>query len=141
MTKNNKGVLRIGTSGIVVPGSRQTFPAAFQSASRLHYYSSLFNTLEVNSTFKKLPRPSTLEKWSLDVGDAFQFTIKLSKEVTHAKQMDFDLGTIASFLSTINHIGDKKGCILVQFPGSITSQYSGKVEEALLTLQKLDHNK
>jgi len=42
-----KGKLMIGTSNIVVPGKRETFPGDFRNGSRLHYYSSLFNSLEV----------------------------------------------------------------------------------------------
>ena len=69
--KQQPGILRIGTSNIVVPGTKQTFPEAFRIKSRLHYYASLFNTLEVNSSFYKVPMASTFEKWSLDVPEIF----------------------------------------------------------------------
>ena len=89
MIKQSNGILRIGTSGIVVPGNKLSFPAAFQHKSRLNYYSSLFNTLEINSTFYKVPMQSTFEKWSLDVPEQFQFTIKLWREITHVKKRVF----------------------------------------------------
>lgn len=60
-----KGILRIGTSGIVIPGSRES-RNDLKHKSRLNYYSSLFNTIEINSTFKK-PGASTFEKWSQNV--------------------------------------------------------------------------
>lgn len=138
MIKESKGIFRIGTSGIVVPGPRQSFPAEFQSGSRLNYYSSLFNTLEINSTFQKIPMPTTFEKWSLDVSSDFKFTIKLWKEITHVKKLDIDLENIDTFFKAANHIGNKKGCVLVQFPGSITAEYISQVEQILLRLQKLD---
>lgn len=62
MIKQSNGILRLGTSGIVVSGNKLSFPAAFQYKSRLDYYSSLFNTLEINSTFYKVPMQSTFEK-------------------------------------------------------------------------------
>ena len=62
MIKQSNGILRLGTSGIVVPGNKLSFPAAFQYKSRLNYYGSLFNTLEINSTFYKVPMQSTFEK-------------------------------------------------------------------------------
>lgn len=134
----NGGMLRIGTSGIVVPGSKETFPAEFQSKSRLSYYSSLFNTLEINSSFKKLPLPSTFAKWSAEVPDNFQLTVKLWKEITHIKQLDIDLQNIDHFLFAANHIDNKKGCLLIQLPGSITADYIYKVEAILQKLQQLD---
>jgi uncharacterized protein YecE (DUF72 family) len=54
-----------GTSNIeLVEKNKQAFPPEFRSKSRLAYYSSLFNSVEVNSTFYKLPLPATLERWA-----------------------------------------------------------------------------
>lgn len=139
MINQSRGILRIGTSGIVVPGSKRSFPEEFQLKSRLNYYGSLFNTVEINSTFQKIPMLSTFEKWSLDVPEKFQFTVKLWKEITHVKQLNIDLENIDTFISGTNYIGNKKGCLLVQFPGSITAEYRDKVEQILLRLHKLDH--
>jgi uncharacterized protein YecE (DUF72 family) len=138
MVKKTAGILRIGTSGIVVPGSKSSFPAEFQNKSRLNYYSSLFNTLEVNSTFRKIPMLTTFEKWSADVTKDFKFTIKLWKEITHAKRLDINLMNVDAFLSSANHIGDTKGCLLIQFPGSITSDYIDKVEQILQRVGQVD---
>ena len=140
MINKSRGILRIGTSGIVVPGSKQSFPAEFRLKSRLNYYASLFNTLEVNSTFQKIPMVSTLQKWSLDVPEEFRYTLKLWKEITHVKQLVINLKNIDTFFSAANHIGNKKGCLFVQFPGSITADYSTQVEQILLRLQQLDQD-
>ena len=138
MINHDKGILRIGTSGIVVPGTKQNFPTEFRLMSRLNYYSSLFNSVELNSTFYKVPMLSTFEKWSLDVPDEFRFTVKLWREITHAKHLDCDLQNIDRFLNAANHIANKKGCLLIQFPGSITAGYSVPVEWILRRLQVLD---
>jgi hypothetical protein len=50
------GTLRTGTSGIVVPGPKATFPEAYQATSRLTYYATLFNSVEINSTFYPNPK-------------------------------------------------------------------------------------
>jgi uncharacterized protein YecE (DUF72 family) len=132
------GILRIGTSGIVVPGNKQTIPPGYRDKSRLRYYASLFNTLEVNSSFKKLPMHSTFEKWSADVPLPFQFTIKMSHLVTHVKPLSFDPGNINSFITAANGIGEKKGCILLQFPASIKNECHPKLEKILKHIDKLD---
>lgn len=138
MAKKIKGILRIGTSNIVLPGSKQSFPEAFRDKSRLHYYSSLFNSLEVNSSFYKVPMQSTFEKWSQDVPDNFRFTLKLWREITHVKNLAFDLNHIDHFLKAAEGIGNKKGCLLIQFPGKISLEYYNQLEIILERLQELD---
>ncbi|MEJ7588334.1 MAG: DUF72 domain-containing protein, partial [Ferruginibacter sp.] len=138
MSKKGCGILRIGTSNIVVPGTKQTFPPAYQCKSRLNFYSSMFNTLEVNSSFYKVPMCSTFEKWSLDVPDNFQFTIKLWRDITHVKELNADLNNVGSFLKAATGLGRKKGCLLIQFPGKITLEYYNAVEQILMKLAEHD---
>lgn len=139
MKKKTYGRLSIGTSGIVIPGNKSTFPPEFQQGSRLHYYSSLFNSVEINSSFYKIPRLSTFEHWSEDVPGIFRFTLKLFKEVTHGKELKTGLESIVPFLSAARGIGKRKGCLLVQFPGKITLEYYSQVEKILVALQENEH--
>jgi len=131
MSKPGKGSLRIGTSNIVVPGARQSFPVEFQQKSRLHFYASLFNTLEINSSFYKVPMLSTFQKWALDVPEKFEFTVKLWRDITHVKNLNTDLENIERFLEAADGLGKKKGCLLVQFPGKISLEYYTQVEQIL----------
>jgi uncharacterized protein YecE (DUF72 family) len=141
MTNKITGNLRIGTSNVVVPGNKQTFPDSFKHKSRLSYYSSLFNTVELNSTFKKIPRLSTFEKWSHEVADDFKFTIKLWKEITHVKQLNINRDNIKTFLFAASHLGKRKGCLLIQFPASITSEYRKQVGMILQEISAVDTRK
>ncbi len=133
-----RGHFRIGTSNVVVPGNKLSFPASFQTKSRLHYYSSIFSTVEINSSFYKTPLRSTYERWSGDVPAAFQFSLKLSKEITHVKGLKGSLDSMNQFLENARGTGKKKGCLLIQFPGKITLDYFDKVENILQQLDKLD---
>lgn len=133
-----KGQIRIGLSNVTLPGNKQSFPPAFQSKSRLHYYSTIFNTVEVNSCFYKTPMLSTYEKWRLDVPDDFQFSLKLTKEVTHTKELEGDLTCMEKFMQTAAGTGNKKGCLLIQFPGKINLEHFEKVELILEELEKHD---
>ncbi|RYY12668.1 MAG: DUF72 domain-containing protein [Chitinophagaceae bacterium] len=136
--KRRKGKLYIGTSNIVVPGNRQTFPEYYRDKSRLHYYSTLFSSLEVNSTFYKVPMPRTFEKWTGEVPQDFRFTVKMWKVVTHQKKLIYQPSDISSFLAAANHLYHHKGCLLVQFPGSITSDYSTEVFNILQYIREAD---
>ena len=138
MTGNMQGRLWIGTSNITLPGNKTTFPAAFQPKSRLNYYSTLFNSVELNSTFYKVPMSATFEKWSHDVGDDFRFSVKLWKSITHVKELAFNEEDIETFVKRANFLRNKKGCILLQFPGKITLDYFNKVEEILNVIANAD---
>lgn len=131
MPEHTTGKLWIGTSNVILPGKKTTFPTEFQMTSRLRYYSTLFNSVEMNSTFYKIPMTSTFEKWSQDVGDAFRFTIKFLKSITHVKDLQFDETDIEKFLSNAHFLHNKKGCLLLQFPGKITLNYFNQVERIL----------
>ena len=132
-----RGTVWIGTSNIVVPGSKKDFPGAFQSTSRLTYYASLFNSLEINSSFYKVPRPQTFERWSSEVPETFKFTVKLWKQVTHVKLLKFRLQDIDFFMKAANRVDNrKKGCLLIQFPPSITVDYLKKLETLLRRIDK-----
>jgi uncharacterized protein YecE (DUF72 family) len=106
-----------GISGLVLPVPNKThYPAEFQDKSRLCYYASLFNSIEVNSSFYKLPQAKTIAKWAADVPAHFRFTFKLWRDITHVKNLMFNPVDVYRFMQAIDAAGEKKGCLLVQFP-------------------------
>lgn len=135
---SNEGKIYIGTSNVVIPGNKTTFPAEFQSNTRLHYYSRIFNSVEINSSFYKIPLQSTYAKWSMDTSDQFRFSLKLSKEITHIKDLKADLSIIHHFMMMAAGVGNKKGCILIQFPGKIGLDYFTIVENILAAIKSAD---
>ena len=135
---SSNGTIRIGTSDGHMPGNKSTFPPAFQLKSRLHYYSTLFNTIEVNRCFYKTPLLSTYQKWANDVPEDFTFTLKLSKDITHANELSNDLDCMNTFLQAATGTGNKKGCLLIQFPGKITLGHFSQVERLLEQLRISD---
>lgn len=121
-----------GTSNIVLPVPNKThFPPQYQDKTRLHYYATIFNSLEVNSSFYKIPLGRTVQKWSQDVPGSFLFTFKLWKNITHAKDLQYDPADISRFLNAIGHVGSKKGCLLIQFPASIKFSFFHKVSKLI----------
>ncbi len=110
----------------------------FRDKSRLSYYASLFKTVEINSTFRKIPKHSTFAKWSQEVPGDFQFTLKLLKDFTHVINLQTVPRNRGAFINAAEHIGSNKGCLLVQFPASIESHSREGVEKILATLDELD---
>jgi uncharacterized protein YecE (DUF72 family) len=125
-----------GTSGLVLPvPNKAGYPQEYQEKSRLCFYSSIFNSIEVNSSFYKIPMASTITRWASDVPNTFKFTFKLFQEITHAKDLQYDSEHIYRFMETINHVGNKKGCLLVQFPPKFAFQSIMKLGELLTDLR------
>lgn len=121
-----------GTSNIVLPvPNKQAFPPEYRDQSRLTYYASLFNSLEVNASFYKLPQPATVKRWAASVPDDFRFTFKLWKEITHVKELAYQPTDLEKFLSVVDPAGHKLGCMLVQFPPSVTADAYGQLEALL----------
>ena len=129
-----------GTSGINLPVPRSQYPTEFQEKSRLHYYASLFNSIEINSIFYKLPRHSTIVNWAQVVPDNFRFTFKVSKTITHVKDLAFEVKDVNDFILTVENIGNKKGCLLVQFPPSLNIEKINQLQKLLETLGEATDN-
>lgn len=121
-----------GTSGLVLPvKNKLSYPLEFQDKPRLTYYASLLNSIEINSSFYKLPMAKTVAKWADMVPEDFKFTFKLWRNITHNKGLDFNPADVSKFIEVISNVGEKKGCILVQVPPSLTNAAFGRLEYLL----------
>lgn len=127
-----------GTSGLVLPITKRLFPPGFQDKSRLTYYASLVNSIEINSSFYKVPMASTVQKWAAEVPVSFQFTFKLWREITHTKQLAFNQQDVERFMQVIANAGPKKGCLLVQFPPSVKIDKVQQVQSLLQCITQID---
>lgn len=139
MKGNDSKLMYSGTSNVVLPvPNKLSFPEAFRNKSRLTYYASLFNTVEINSTFRKLPMPQTVEKWAASVPDDFQFTFKLPGAITHNYGLAFNPEDVNQFMQVVAACVYKKGCLLVQFPGMLTVTHAGQLEKLLTAIRQND---
>lgn len=125
-----------GTSGLQTPIAKRDFPDEFRDKSRLSFYASLFNSIEINSSFYKLPQEKTVARWAAEVPDDFKFTFKLGRNITHNKELQFNPDDIGRFMQTINAVYGKRGCVLVQLPPGRTVSARLQLERMLALLQK-----
>lgn len=120
-----------GLSGIQLPIPKYRYPPPFENTSRLTYYSTFFNSIEINSSFYKVPRPATVTKWAASVPEHFKFSFKLWKEITHAQEFNFKEEEITQFFKSINSVDNKKGCLLIQFPPRMGKEYIARLDKLL----------
>ncbi len=90
-----------------------------QEGSALTRYASVFDGVEVNSTFYRRHKRSTFERWASSVPDTFRFAVKFPKEITHDRAMG-DIGKpLELFFEDIAPLGAKLGPLLCQLPPSL----------------------
>jgi uncharacterized protein YecE (DUF72 family) len=140
MEKLHTDVFFSGLSGLQLNIPKYQFPESFQNASRLTYYSSLFNSIEINSSFYKIPQSKTVAKWAGEVSPQFRFTFKLYKEITHNKDLEINKDVVEHFFKSIHAVGEKKGCVLIQFPPGIDKDYLIKLNSLLKCIHEAEGN-
>ncbi len=83
------------------------------------YYTEHFNTVEINATFYRRPKPATLTKWYKETPDNFIFSIKANRYITHIKKLR-DVGeALHSMYRDTELLKEKLGALLFQLPPSL----------------------
>jgi uncharacterized protein YecE (DUF72 family) len=99
------GDIRVGTSGWSYPSGAGTWNGVFYPARRprgfdeLAYYAEHFDTVEVNSSFYRIPEPATAAGWVRRTPASFLFAVKLYQKFTHPEMFLARAGTRAWDLS------------------------------------------
>jgi uncharacterized protein YecE (DUF72 family) len=113
--------LLIGTSGFDYPEWKGLFyPEKLARAKFLEYYSSQFNSLELNGTFYRMPTAVQMRRMIERSGGKIKFTVKAFKDLTHAADKSHYLPLMAEFKKALEPLIAEKVllCILLQFPES-----------------------
>lgn len=109
--------LHIGTSGWNYNHWRGVFyPEELPQSKWLGYYSSHFDTVEVNNSFYRLPEKKTFEGWRGQTPDGFAFSVKASRFLTHIKRLKEPEEPLARLMDHAEGLGDKLNIVLYQFP-------------------------
>jgi uncharacterized protein YecE (DUF72 family) len=92
------------------------YPPDLNAGDMLRYYAGRFPTVEINNTFYRMPAIPMLERWVEEVPEAFSFTLKAPRSITHDKRLREAESAVAEFLRRAAALGDKLGVILFQLP-------------------------
>lgn len=129
--------LYIGCSGYYYPYWKNRFyPVGLQPKNWLVYYASIFNTVELNGTFYRLPKLSHLQKYASVTPDDFTFSVKVSRHITHYKKLKDCGNEILEFSQLMQEgLTHKLSCLLFQFPPS----FHYHEDNLKLVLQNIPH--
>ncbi len=119
--KMNMPGLFIGTSGWSYKHWSEVFyPKDIKSDKYLEYYLTMFDCVELNSSFYHLPLKTTVAGWMKRTPDTFRFCTKLSRFITHQKHlMDID-GAMKNYFDVFKEMQSRLGPVLVQLPPGLS---------------------
>jgi uncharacterized protein YecE (DUF72 family) len=113
------GEIRIGCSGWNYDSWRgRVYPEGLPERRWLEHYATLFDTVEVNATFYRLPTRKAVQGWVDAAPPGFLFAVKVSRYITHMKRLtDVERG-LANFLERLEPLlgTPKLGPFLWQLP-------------------------
>ncbi len=139
--------IRIGTSGWNYPSGRGTWNGIFYPPTgrrsrpagfdELAFYAEHFDTVEVNSTFYRIPTPRITHRWVERTPGGFEFSVKLFQKFTHPKMYmratgdadatatTDDVNLMRAALDPLLEAG-RLGVLLAQFPPSFKNDAASR---------------
>jgi uncharacterized protein YecE (DUF72 family) len=109
--------LYVGASGFSYPSWRGEFyPAQARPSAFLEFYAARLPSVELNTTFYRLPSEAQFRAWGERTPPEFRFAVKLSRRITHFGGLEL----VPTFCEQVRALGERLGPVLVQFPPSRT---------------------
>src|SRR5690606_32165468 len=90
-----------------------------EGESHLARFARRFPVAEINSTFYRPHLPRTFERWAAAVPDAFRFSVKMPRTITHESRLRGVGDALSEFLDSLAALGPRLGGVLVQLPPSL----------------------
>lgn len=110
----------IGTSGYSYPEWKGSFyPETLPAARMLPYYAERFSTVEINTTFYRLPTARLVAGWAEQTPPRFRFTLKAPRRITHDARLRGVDELVRVFSEVAATLGVRLGVLLFQLPPSL----------------------
>jgi len=118
--------IRVGTSGYSFKDWLGTvYPAKMKVGDFLSHYAKMFSTVEINSTYYRVPSPSMFVNMLKKVPPDFTFAVKVPREMTHNREkMQSVVSPFINGIAPLVEAGQLGG-LLAQFPYSFKTTSEG----------------
>jgi uncharacterized protein YecE (DUF72 family) len=113
--------VRIGCSGWNYRHWREiVYPQGLAARRWLEHYATLFDTVEVNTTFYRLPTEKAVAGWAEQSPPGFLFSVKGSRYLTHMRRLRDTAQGVTRFYAPLAPLVEarKLGPVLWQLPGN-----------------------
>jgi uncharacterized protein YecE (DUF72 family) len=112
--------LKVGCSGWSYKDwSGIFYPKGLPAKDYLKFYSGVFNCVEIDSSFYRVPNAFMINQWKANTPDGFLFCPKLPKKITHENKLKGVESQLVYFYSMMSKFGKKLGPIVAQLPPSV----------------------
>jgi uncharacterized protein YecE (DUF72 family) len=129
--------LHVGTMGWSYGFWKGSFyPEGLASKEFLAYYAKQFSTVEVDSTFYRIPRRQSVADWNAQTPEGFVFSLKFPQVITHVKMLENCEEETNVFLERVGLLKEKLGALLLQFPYAFGTKHVPLLRDFLQTLPK-----
>lgn len=109
--------IRIGCSGWNYRHWKGGFyPADLPAMRWFEAYASVFDTVEINNSFYRLPSATTFERWRDLAPPGFCFAVKANRFLTQAKKLKDCAEPLERMMKAVRALGEKMGPLLFQLP-------------------------
>jgi uncharacterized protein YecE (DUF72 family) len=95
------------------------YPSNLENSDWLRYYSNVFDYVEIDSSFYRIPNQFMIKNWFKKTPDNFRFTAKFPKIITHDKHLVDVEKEVEIFLRNMAPLHDKTLALLIQLPPSM----------------------
>lgn len=109
------------------------YPKEAKPKDYLGLYSSVFDSVEIDSTFYRIPNQFMVSQWKKNTPDNFTFCPKFPRKVTHELKLQNATSTVAFFYKTLGALGTKLGPMCIQMPPSFKYERGMKDLENFLS--------
>lgn len=110
----------VGTSGWQYRDWRaRLYPPGLPTSKWLTYYAGRFGTVEVNTSFYRLPSPDDVRRWAAAVPEDFVFAFKANRYLTHIRRLRDCEEPIVTMWNVFTVAGPKLGPVLFQLPPTL----------------------
>jgi len=92
------------------------YPAQLAGAKMLPFYAERLATVEINYTFRAMPKRPMLAGWAAKTPAHFRFALKAPQRITHFARLKNTAEMLDYFLETVRTLEDRLGPILFQLP-------------------------
>jgi uncharacterized protein YecE (DUF72 family) len=94
------------------------YPKDAKPKDYLRLYSSVFDCVEIDSSFYRIPNSFMISQWKKNTPDEFLFSPKFPKKITHELKLQNVSSTLTFFYKTLAGLGGKLGPLVLQMPPS-----------------------
>ena len=95
------------------------YPSKLENTDWLRYYSQIFDYVEIDSSFYRMPNKFMVKNWAKKTPDNFRFTAKFPKIITHDKHLVDVNEEVCTFLNNMEPLQVKTLALLIQLPPSM----------------------